>query len=82
MFDTDKIAEPSAERDVQEFELSNADFARLGMPQIVYVKAFKEDGVEGFQVCSADGQIVGLFESRDRAIGTALQQDLTPLSVH
>ena len=82
MFETDKIAGPDVQGDVQEFELSPAEFARLGMPEIVYVRPFEENGIKGFQVCSADGRVVGLFESYERAVGTSLQQDLTPLSVH
>lgn len=83
MFEADKITDRNdPAKTMDQFELSNADFARLGMPSIVYVRPFEEGGVEGFQVCSADGRVVGLFASHDQAVGTALQQDLTPLSVH
>ncbi len=57
-------------------------FAQLGAPGLVYVRPVEKDGTTLFAVYAADGSPIGFFEARDQAIGTALQNDLTPLSVH
>lgn len=83
MVEDNKISDTSlAGEAAHHAELSKDDFARLGMPLIVYVTLVEEDGVDAFQLNSADGQAIGLFESRAEAIGVALQNSLTPLTVH
>ncbi len=76
--------------------MSMLDFARLGEGQVAYVKQIDSaqarslfpainglpDGIDLFAVVNADGTPLGLADSRDSAIASAMAYDLEPVSVH
>jgi hypothetical protein len=76
--------------------MSMIDFARLGEGQVAYVKQIDSsqarslfpavnglpDGIDLFALVNADGTPLGLTDSRDSAIASAMEYDLEPVSVH
>lgn len=76
--------------------MSMLDFARLGEGQVAYVKQINSsqartlfpavnglpDGIDLYAVVNADGTPLGLTDSRDSAIASAMEYDLEPVSVH
>ena len=76
--------------------MSMLDFARLGEGQVAYVKQIDSsqarslfpavnglpDGINLYAVVNADGTPLGLTDSRDSAIASAMEYDLEPVSVH
>jgi len=76
--------------------MSALDFARLGDGEVAYVKQVDSDqardlfpalsglpeGIDLFALVSADGTPLGLTDSRDSAIASAITNDLEPVSVH
>ncbi|MFQ5533492.1 MAG: DUF1150 family protein [Sphingomonadales bacterium] len=56
--------------------------ASIGITDIVYIRPVLENGVPGYAVHSADGQPLAMLESREAAIGAAIQNDMEPFSVH
>lgn len=76
--------------------MSMLDFARLGEGQVAYVKQIDSsqarrlfpsiiglpDGIDLFAVVNADGTPLGLTDSRNSAIASAMEYDLEPVSVH
>ena len=76
--------------------MSMLDFARLGEGQVAYVKQIDSsqarslfpavnglpDGLNLYAVVNADGTPLGLTDSRDSAIASAMEYDLEPVSVH
>ena len=76
--------------------MSMLDFARLGEGQVAYVKQIDStqarslfpavnglpDGIDLYALVNADGTPLGLTDSRDSAIASAIEYDLEPVSVH
>ena len=76
--------------------MSMLDFARLGDGQVAYVKQISSsqarslfpalnglpDGIDLYALVNADGTPLGLTDSRDSAIASAIENDLEPVSVH
>jgi hypothetical protein len=63
-------------------EISKAEFARLGIEQIAYVKQVVVNDVVGYSVHAADGTQIAMLPSRELATATLLQHDIEALSVH
>jgi len=76
--------------------MSALDFARLGDGEVAYVKQINSDqardlfpalsglpeGIDLYALVGADGTPLGLTDSRDSAIASAITNDLEPVSVH
>ena len=62
--------------------ISQAEFARLGIEHIAYVKQVVVNEVVGYSVHAADGTQIALLPSRELATATLLQHDIETLSVH
>lgn len=63
-------------------KLSPAEFARLGLSQLAYVKPAVVDGAPGFAIHAADGTPVALANDRNVAVAAIVQQEMVPASVH
>ncbi len=76
--------------------MSALDFARLGDGEVAYVKQLDSDqirdlfpaltglpeGIDFYALLGADGTPLGLTDSRDSAIASAIEYNLEPVSVH
>lgn len=56
--------------------------AMLGAPSLAYIRPVKVSGAEGWGIFAANGQPMGMVESREEAFAAARQHDLSPVSVH
>jgi hypothetical protein len=63
-------------------EMSLADFALWGLPEIAYVKRTVTEGEDGWSIHAADGTQMGLAPNRDVAFAAVRQHELEPVSVH
>lgn len=84
------------ENSTEQAVMSMLDFARLGDGQVAYVKQISSsqarslfpalnglpDGIDLYALVNADGTPLGLTDSRDSAIASAIEYDLEPVSVH
>ena len=85
-----------SENDTEQAVMSMLDFARLGEGQVAYVRQIDSaqarnlfpsmtglpEGINLFALVNADGTPLGLTDSRDSAIASAIEYDLEPVSVH
>ena len=62
--------------------ITQLEFATLGMHDVAYIKPKVIDGYISYAICTADGKEVAVEETRDVAFATVRQHDLEPLSVH
>jgi hypothetical protein len=62
--------------------ISREEFALLGMQGLAYIKRVVINEAVAYAIHSADGTQVALVPSRDVAVGTVMQHELEPLSVH
>lgn len=62
--------------------MSEADFANWGLPELAFVKRVEIDDSIGWSIHAADGTHMGLAPSRDLAFAAIKQHDLEPVSVH
>jgi hypothetical protein len=62
--------------------ISPEEFALLGMQGLAYIKRVTVNDVVAYGIYSADGTQVALVPSREVAVGTVMQHELEPLSVH
>ena len=62
--------------------MSSADFALWGMPDVAFVKRVIIDKTEGWSIHAADGTQMGLAPARDLAFAAIRQHELEPVSVH
>lgn len=56
--------------------------ARAGEDALAYVRPMDKRGRAGYALFSADGELLGITDSRDGAFGLARQQGLAPVDVH
>ncbi len=63
-------------------QISVQDLAALGLQDVAYVKAERQDGQTLFAVYAADGTRLAMMPKRETAIAVVRQNDLEPLSVH
>ena len=61
--------------------ISSDDLARIGAPNLVYVKRRQIDAAELFSIHAADGTELLLAETRDIAFAAARQQGLEPVDI-
>jgi hypothetical protein len=61
--------------------ISSDDLARIGAPNLVYVKRRQIDDAELFSIHAADGTELLLAETRDIAFAAARQQGLEPVDI-
>lgn len=85
-----------SENDIKQAVMSMLDFVRLGEGQVAYVKQIDStqarslfpavsglpEGIDLYALVNADGTPLGLTDSRDSAIASAIEHDLKPVSVH
>ncbi|MEQ8296056.1 MAG: DUF1150 family protein [Nitratireductor sp.] len=76
--------------------MSQAQFAHLGEGAVAYLRKVSSDelrgrypglpdmapGLELWALFAANGQPIMLTDERESALGAAIQNDLTPLSIH
>ena len=62
-------------------QLSDQDLAGLGMHQMAYLREAKMDGVQGFAICAADGNVIGFAPTRVKAMAAVLQHDMEVASL-
>jgi hypothetical protein len=62
--------------------ISSDDFAAFLSGDVAYVKHVEKDGMSGFAVHAADGQLLTILADREVAFATCRQNGLEPLSVH
>ena len=62
-------------------EMSDQDFALIGMQQLAYIKPTVVNGVTGFSIHAADGTQIGMAPSRDIAFAAVKQHELEPMSL-
>jgi hypothetical protein len=63
------------------YELSDQDFALIGMQHLAYIKPTVVNGVTGFSIHAADGTQIGMAPSRDIAFAAVKQHELEPVSL-
>jgi hypothetical protein len=61
--------------------ISPADLARIGAPNLVYVKRRRVEEAELFAIHAADGTELLLAETREIAFAAARQQGLEPVDI-
>ena len=62
-------------------DMSDQDFALIGMQQLAYIKPTVVNGVTGFSIHAADGTQIGMAPSRDIAFAAVKQHELEPVSL-
>ena len=60
-----------------EFDLRN-----WGLQHVAYLRSAVVDGVSGFAICSATGEMIGFSVNRNHAVGAIVQNDLEPMALH
>ena len=63
------------------YEMSDQDFALIGMQQLAYIKPTVVNGVSSFAIHAADGTQIGMAPSRDIAFAAVKQHELEPVSL-
>lgn len=62
--------------------ITSDDFAAFLSGDVAYIKPVDQDGMAGYAIHSADGQLLTVVAERDTAFATVRQNGLEPLSVH
>lgn len=62
--------------------MSPETFAHLGEGDLVYIKSVQQDGVPSFAVHAANGRELAVFDSWEAALSTALENNMSPASLH
>ena len=62
--------------------IDSDDFAAFLSGDVAYIKPVEQDGMTGFAIHSADGQLLTIVAERETAFATVRQNGLEPLSVH
>ena len=62
--------------------LTAADLAHWGVNVVAYVKKIETEGGTAYAIHAANGEPLGLADSRDVAFAGLRQNDLEPASVH
>ncbi len=80
-----------SKQETMQHQLSQQDFAALGMEAFAYIKPIQLQGhtAEGeettmpaFAICSADGTQMAVAANHDAAFAAVRQHGLEPLSLH
>ncbi len=56
--------------------------ARVGMPHLAYIAPVQTDDGQAFAIHAANGNLLGVVESRELAFAAARENDMVPVSVH
>jgi hypothetical protein len=59
-----------------------AEFARLGVSQIAYIKPVVVQGAPAFAIHGADGAPLAVTPDRDLALAAIVQHEMVPISLH
>ncbi len=62
--------------------MSPEAFANMGAPHLAYIAPVKTEQVEGWGIHAANGNLLGVLESRELAFIAARQNDLEPVSAN
>ena len=62
--------------------MSDEEFAALGLEDMAYVKPVDVDGEILFSIHAADGTHIAIIADREVAFATIRQHELEPMSVH
>jgi len=63
-------------------QLTQEQFAQLGLAKLAYVKPVIIDGTAGFAIHAADGTPMALAPDRDLAMAAIVQHEMVPALVH
>ena len=63
-------------------EITTGDFAAFMSGDVAFIKPVEQDGMAGFAIHGADGQLLTVVADRETAFATVRQNGLEPLSVH
>lgn len=61
--------------------LSVRDFQNFGLHQIAYVRAVTEKGKTQYGIYAADGEVISVVPTKDKAVGAIIQNDLEPITL-
>ena len=67
---------------VSDKALENQDLQSLGMDRMAYLRPGKMDGVNGYAICAADGNVIGFAPDRTKAMAAIIQHDMEPVALH
>lgn len=62
--------------------LSAAQFAQLGVPELAYVRPIMVDGSMAFGIFAADGSAMAVAPEYDLAVAAIVQHEMCPAAVH
>ncbi len=77
--DTEAAADTGA---VDIRNLTTEQLARLGVPNLAYVKGVMMNGTPAFAIHAADGSPMAIAADRDLAIAAIVQHEMLPALVH
>ena len=66
-----------SQQSATDFDLQN-----WGLQQIAYLRPSVVDGMRGFGIFSATGEMIGFAVSRNQALGAVIQSDMEPMALH
>lgn len=78
---TDKVLERRDIKKVME-TISVRDFQNFGLHQIAYIRQTIENGKTKFVIHAADGEVIHIVPTKQKALGTIIQSDLEPITLH
>ncbi|HEY2132059.1 MAG TPA: DUF1150 family protein [Acetobacteraceae bacterium] len=63
-------------------QISNEDFAKLGVSQVAYIKPVTVNGNPAFAIHAADGTPMAVTGDRELALAAIIQHEMLPTLVH
>lgn len=83
----DTNIDPAAENSGPELmsslrQMSSADFARLGVQQIAYIRPVLVNGVHAIAIHAADGTPIGAAPNAQLAFAAIVQHEMAPAQLH
>jgi hypothetical protein len=61
---------------------SDFDLQNWGLQHIAYLRPSVVDGMRGFGIFSATGEMIGFAVNRGQALGAIIQNELEPVALH
>jgi hypothetical protein len=58
------------------------DLQNWGLQQIAYLRPSVVDGMRGFGIFSATGEMIGFAVNRNQALGAMIRNELEPVALH
>jgi hypothetical protein len=62
--------------------LTEAQFAQLGVPELAYVRPIMVDGAMAFGIFAADGSAMAMAPEYDLAVAAIVEHEMFPAAVH